>query len=57
MKLPKLEHPKQINACMAETLWNSLCHHAKRWKNVAEHLDKLQDMQVRFSNFKMTKID
>ncbi|EFO24809.1 hypothetical protein LOAG_03674 [Loa loa] len=46
MKLPRLKHPKQINACMAETLWNSLCYHAKRWKNIAEHLDKLQDMQV-----------
>ncbi|VDM10903.1 unnamed protein product [Wuchereria bancrofti] len=47
MKLPKLEHPKQINACMTETLWNSLCYHAKRWTNIAKHLEKLQDMQVK----------
>ncbi|KAL3995197.1 Histone deacetylase domain family protein [Acanthocheilonema viteae] len=47
MDLPKLQHPKQINACMTETLWNSLCFHAKRWKNIAKHLDKLQDMQIK----------
>ncbi|MCP9262358.1 Histone deacetylase 10 [Dirofilaria immitis] len=47
MKLPKLQHPKQINACMAETLWNSLCYHAKCWKNIEEHLNKLQNMQVK----------
>lgn len=48
MKLPKLEYPKRLNACMTETLWNSLCFHAKRWKNIAEHLEKLQNMQVFF---------
>ncbi|VDM93235.1 unnamed protein product, partial [Onchocerca ochengi] len=45
MKLPKLRYPKRINACMAETLWNSLCYHAKRWTNIAKHLNELQDMQ------------
>lgn len=49
MELPKLQHPKEINACMTETLWNCLCFHAKRWKNVAVHLNKLQDMQVSLS--------
>ncbi|VDK48929.1 unnamed protein product [Gongylonema pulchrum] len=47
MPLPKLQHPKQINPCMAETLWNALCHHAHRWSCVAEHLEKLQCMQIR----------
>ncbi|VDN04294.1 unnamed protein product [Thelazia callipaeda] len=48
MNLPRIQHPKYINACMSETLWNSLCYHAKRWKNVAVHLEKLQRMQVEY---------
>ncbi|VDM47525.1 unnamed protein product [Toxocara canis] len=45
--LPRMQHPKHVNPCMVETIWNCLCHQAKTWKAAAYHLQKLQLMQVR----------
>uniref|UniRef100_A0A0N5AS48 Hist_deacetyl domain-containing protein n=1 Tax=Syphacia muris TaxID=451379 RepID=A0A0N5AS48_9BILA len=47
LPLPKIVYPKRINACMAETIWNCLCHHSKYWKAAAKHLNELQNMQMR----------
>uniref|UniRef100_A0A9J2Q9L0 Histone deacetylase domain-containing protein n=1 Tax=Ascaris lumbricoides TaxID=6252 RepID=A0A9J2Q9L0_ASCLU len=48
LALPRMEHPKYVNPCMVETIWNCLCHQAKTWRAAACHLQELQLMQVRY---------
>jgi hypothetical protein len=48
LTLPKMIHEKRITAAMAETIWDNLVFHSKKWRSAAEQLQKLQKNQVGF---------